>query len=202
MSDSERSAYETLISQLQTSITACEAELGRLTRLHAALLSKNDGSEAMSLLAEHARGWLQLIYEAPTSSPCLVVRQIPVIDGWTDHAFELRVGRREKSVLRLNARTEQDRLHLNTDVLVTLQDAEGEYVELFDEMRTSLSMNTVLELDGSKMKALISFHPTKESGLHILEVDAHNTDSPILLANRAMADIRIRYLCARIRFVR
>lgn len=200
MADSERSASDRLTSTLQSSITAREEELERLVRLHTALLNSNNETETQALLAEHARGWIQLLYEAPTSSPCLVLRQIPVFDGWLEHAFELRVGRRGRETLHLIVRTDHDSAHLRLSVRAMLRDGGEEYLEVFDKQRTSIDMNEVLEIDGSRLKALVSFHPTQEAGLRIVGVKAEDTDYPILLANQSLADIRIRYLCARIPF--
>lgn len=200
MADSERSTSDRLISTLQSSITAREEELERLVRLHTALLNSNNETETQTLLAEHARGWIQLLYEAPTSSPCLVLRQIPVFDGWLEHTFELRVGRRGRETLHLIVRTDHDSMHLRLSVRAMFQEGGEECLEVFDKQRTSLDLGEVLEIDGSRLKALISFHPTREAGLRIVGVKADDADSPILLANQSLADIRIRYLCARIPF--
>ncbi len=200
MADSERAAHTTPASQFQSSITAREQELERLAQLHTALLNSSNEAETQTLLAEHARGWIQLLYEAPTSSPCLVLRQIPVFDGWLEHTFELRVGRRGRETLHLIVRTDHDSMHLRLSVRAMLRDGGEEYLEVFDKQRASIDVNGVLEIDGSRLKALISFHPTREAGLHIVGVKADDADSPILLANQSLADIRIRYLCARVPF--
>ncbi len=200
MADSERSASDRLISTLQSSITAREEELERLVRLHTALLNSSNEAETQTLLAEHARGWIQLLYEAPTSSPCLVLRQIPVFDGWLEHTFELRVGRRGRETLHLIVRTDHDSAHLRLSVRSMFQEGGEACLEVFDKQRTSLDVNEVLEVDGSRLKALISFHPSREAGLHIVGINAGNTNNLIILANQSLPDIRIRYLCARIPF--
>lgn len=200
MADAKRSAHTSPAPQIQSSIITRGEELMQLTRLHAALLNSSSEAETEALLAQHARGWIQLLYEAPTSSPCLALRQIPVFGCWIEHAFELRVGRRGRETLHLVVRTDHDSVHLRLSVRAMFRDGEGEYLEIFDKQRTSLDLGEVLEVDGSKLKALISFHPSREAGLHIVGINAGNTDDPIILGNQSIADIRIRYLCARVPF--
>ena len=200
MADSERSASDRLISTLQSSITAREEELERLVRLHTALLNSSNEAETQTLLAEHARGWIQVLYEARSGPSGLVLCQIPVFDGWLEHAFELRVGRRGRETLHLIVRTDHDSVHLRLSVRAMFRDGDDEYLEVFDKQRTSLDVNEVLEIDGSRLKALISFHPSREAGLHIVGINTGNTNNLIILANQSLPDIRIRYIRARIPF--